>query len=170
MDAKYCETISYAAPMTAPDAQPSSFGELVESKRSSMSISVREAARRAGISEARWRQVVKGRAASDRVIVAMAVTVGVDPLEAFSAVGIVVDVDEVNKMIDEHGKRKPNEVLNEPRQVVTPGAKNSGRLSEARLIAEIERIDRMSVSEETKSRLREIAQNAYERAAKRDAG
>lgn len=172
MDAKFCETIRYAAPMTEPAAQTSPFGDLVESKRSSMSISIREAARRAGISEGRWRQVVKGRVASDRVVVAMALTVGVDPHEALAVAGIEMDAEDLAAMIEAFGKRGPLDVLNIlPRKAAGNGTSKTGRLSEARLVAEIERIDRMSVSEETKARLRKIAYDSYERAAaKRNAG
>lgn len=52
-----------------------------------LGLSIREAARRAGISEARWRQVVKGSEPSIRMVATMAHAVEVEPGDAFRAAG-----------------------------------------------------------------------------------
>lgn len=78
-----------------PDTTP--LGELIEQAREEKGLSKREAARRAGISEGRWRQVVSGQQKSGNVtirvnprpatIVAMARAVGVDEKKAMDAAG-----------------------------------------------------------------------------------
>ncbi|WP_173057086.1 helix-turn-helix domain-containing protein [Phytohabitans houttuyneae] len=72
-------------------------GKILEDARESLRLSKREAARRAGISEGRWRQVVTGVQKAGNVTVpvnprastvsAMAQAVGVDPALALRAAG-----------------------------------------------------------------------------------
>jgi hypothetical protein len=75
-------------------------GDLLEKARSEvLHISVREAARRARLSDTRWHQVVSGvqRKAgqdvpvnpTDRTVIAMANAVGVDPGDALEAAGYI---------------------------------------------------------------------------------
>lgn len=73
-------------------------GDLLEHARERLSISKREAARRAGISEGRWRQIVSGQQRSGDAIIAvnprritvaaMARAVGVAEDEALQAAGL----------------------------------------------------------------------------------
>jgi hypothetical protein len=84
--------------MTEPDPALSPLGELLEHARQAFPLSKREAARRARISEARWRQIVTGwQNPGDRrtpakprsvTVVAAARAVEVDPAEALRAAGL----------------------------------------------------------------------------------
>ncbi|WP_344610337.1 hypothetical protein [Dactylosporangium salmoneum] len=80
------------------DRELSALGELLEPARADLRISVREAARRAGISDTRWRQLVAGTASggagqrisvrpTERTVVAMALAVKADPGAALGAAG-----------------------------------------------------------------------------------
>jgi hypothetical protein len=86
-------------------------GHLLEHARvNDVGISGREAARRAGISEGRWRHIVRGsqaRSSGDipvtapaRTIVAMAMAVEVDPTEALKTAGMDIPAEEVSAMIE----------------------------------------------------------------------
>lgn len=98
-------------------------GELLEDARLNvLHLAVREAARRAGISEARWRQVVSGwqsgRAGAripamprPRTVVAMARAVDVDPAHALAAAGLKISTAGlaalmVEPQISNEGPRK----------------------------------------------------------------
>lgn len=88
-------------------------GEILEKARSEvLRISVREAARRARISDTRWHQVVTGiqRKAgqgvpvnpTDRTVIAMANAVDVDPGEALEAAGYArLSPASVNRILSE---------------------------------------------------------------------
>lgn len=85
-------------------------GVLLEQARASLRISRREAARRAGISEAHWRQVIvgeqyrRGRAVpvtpKPRTVVAMALAVLLDPAAALTVAGLAVPVD-LDRLVDD---------------------------------------------------------------------
>lgn len=64
---------------------------LLEGARKALGISGREAARRANISESRWRGVLQAGTAPARTVVAMALAVGADPAEALAAAGLPGD-------------------------------------------------------------------------------
>lgn len=78
-------------------------GVLIERARAELRISAREAARRAGISPTRWRQVVTGEQIKNgrpvavnptaRTVVAMALAVVADPADALTAAGLSVPAD-----------------------------------------------------------------------------
>lgn len=95
-------------------------GELLEGARIDvLRISASEAARRAKVSESRWRQVVTGvqRKAggevpvnpSDRHVVAMAAAVGVDPAQALKAAGRAdVSAASIAAILDEIQRPAPS--------------------------------------------------------------
>jgi hypothetical protein len=96
--------------MTEPDLTP--LGRLLEKARKEvLQITGREAARRAGISEGRWRQVVTGRQPSgDRLVpvnprgitvVQMALAVGVDPAEALAAASLPSSPESVAAVVEQ---------------------------------------------------------------------
>jgi hypothetical protein len=110
-------------------------GDLLEKARTEvLRISVREAARRARISDTRWHQVVTGvqRKAgadvpvnpTDRTVIAMANAVGVDPGDALEAAGF-----------EDVSRASINAVLQELHQPEPPVATEAGSL-----VDEIERI------------------------------
>lgn len=137
--------------MTESHGLRSVLGQLLESKRTNvLQISVREAARRAGVSEGTWRQVVKGRHASVRVVVAMALGVSADPAEALAAAGIPVDPEHVAELVDD---------------VRRGSAPQEAGTNEERLVAEIERVSQLPISEGAKARIRVAIVDAYEKAA-----
>lgn len=85
-------------------------GQLLEEGRAALRLSGREAARRAGISESRWRQVIAGtqpgpngtRIAANprpRTVLAMAIAVDVDGREALARAGFTQTADEVAALV-----------------------------------------------------------------------
>jgi hypothetical protein len=112
--------------MTTPDPPLlTPLGQLLEHARQKvMHISGREAARLAGMSEGRWRQIVRGVQAKAgmnipvtapaRTVVAMAMAVEVDPAEALRAAGIEVPEDEIQAMANM--RRRPKLVRGAPPQ------------------------------------------------------
>jgi hypothetical protein len=125
--------------MTTPDPPLlTPLGQLLEHARQKvMHISGREAARLAGMSEGRWRQIVRGvqaKAGMDipvtapaRTIVAMALAVEVDPAEALRAAGFDVAEEDIQAMADR--RRRPKLVR--------------GAVVESGLADEIDRIRRL---------------------------
>lgn len=84
--------------MTDPGTDLPPLGKLLEDARKRIPLSKREAARRAKISEARWRQIVTGwqnpndptvpARPRHNTVIAAARAVGVDPAEALEAAGL----------------------------------------------------------------------------------
>jgi hypothetical protein len=65
----------------------SALGALLEQARVAATLSGREAARRSGISEGRWRQIVANGKAPSKTIVRMALAVEVEPGSALETAG-----------------------------------------------------------------------------------
>ncbi len=93
-------------------------GEYLEhGRRGLLHISMREAARRAGVSEAWWRQVITGRGRvrgadaparpTARVVVAMALAVDVDPHKATELAELEVSPEAVAAIAAELGEAPP---------------------------------------------------------------
>lgn len=149
-------------------------GVLIEHARAELRISAREAARRAGISPTRWRQVVTGsqvkggRAVpvnpTPRTVVAMALAVLVAPADALVAAGLAVP-SNLGLLIDDlRGEVQGREVA-APAPVVNLSADEHRRLT-----AEIARIEGMRLPEATKLTMLEALIRAWERyAVERDA-
>lgn len=120
----------------------SPLGHLLEEAREQvLRISGREAARRAGITEARWRQVVRGvqtRRDGRQVpanpkpvtVVAMALAVEIDPAEALDTAGIDASPATVAQLVQEVQSQ--------------PGSSLSDLGLDAQVTAEIERIKGLS--------------------------
>jgi transcriptional regulator with XRE-family HTH domain len=98
------------------DHELTPLGRLVEDARTqSLGISAREAARRAGISSARWRQVVTGfqpKAGGTvpvnptaRTVIAMALAVDVDPTAALEAAGQEINPRAVESLVADVRRR-----------------------------------------------------------------
>lgn len=106
--------------MTTTGRNLTPLGQLLETARTQvLRISGRKAALRAGISEARWRQVVTGvqmrggtdvgARPTDRTVVAMALAVGVNPADALMAAGLPVeDVDALVADIQAESSAEPS--------------------------------------------------------------
>lgn len=92
--------------------QPPPYGALIEQARDDAGLSVREAARRAGISDAWWRYVASGRQGNNPVtgpadtVAAMARVVGVDP-DSLAGKGKRPDAAEVLRALLEHEAAAP---------------------------------------------------------------
>lgn len=93
------------------DRELTPLGRMLEGARERLGISGREAARRANITEARWRQVVTGvqTRGGERIavrpraltVVAMATAVGVEPTEALAAAGHDARPERVAALVGE---------------------------------------------------------------------
>lgn len=102
------------------DRELTPLGRLLEHARDKvLSITGREAARRSGISESRWRQVVTGvqsagggatiRVNPSRVqVVQMALGVGVDAKTALSAAGHEVNPDQLRSLVEQAKRALPS--------------------------------------------------------------
>lgn len=150
-------------------------GALIEHARAELRISAREAARRAGISPTRWRQVVtgsqikRGRAVpvnpTARTVVAMALAVLADPATALSAAGLVAPANLDLLTEDVRGELRGRESAS-PGPVVDLTAAEHTRLN-----TEIARIEGMRLPESAKLTMLEALIRAWERyAIERDAG
>lgn len=141
-------------------------GRLLEAARTEvLRISGREAARRAGITEARWRQVVTGvqtRAGGVRVpvnpravtVVAMALAVQVQPTDALKAAEIDAGADSVAALIEE------------AKQSIAARVRVPQKGDE--LADEIERIRDLPISAKARRRLIDTVLGLYEEAAKEE--
>lgn len=141
----------------------SPLGQLLETARATLGISGREAARRANITETRWRQVVRGtqtRAGGQQVtanpkpitVVAMALAVNADPTEALQAAGLDATPSVVSRLVA---------------QTQT----SVGADLDEDLVAEIERIKGLRMSTEHKLRMiRALIDTYVEDQEARDAG
>jgi hypothetical protein len=137
-------------------------GELLEAARTEvLQISVREAARRARMSEGRWRQIVLGMQAKGggaipvkappRTVVAMSLAVGVDPAQALRAAGAEASDVSVAAMVAE---------VHQPRAAAAP------RPDTRKLVDEIERIrDMRGIPPEDKIRMVNAIVDLYEERA-----
>lgn len=76
-------------------------GTLIEDARKAIGISGREAARRAGLSESRWRGIIRDNTAPARTVVAMALATGANPAEALTAAGNSATPEAVSAMVAE---------------------------------------------------------------------
>lgn len=156
--------------------QMTTLGELLEQARADLRISAREAARRAGISETRWRQIVSGsqvRRGRDvpvnpkaRTVVAVALAVLVDPAEALAAAGLAVPADLALLVRDVQSTMRT-----EQRSTRGAGPVVDLTASEhTRLNTEIARIEGMRLPESAKLTMLEALIRAWERyAIERDA-
>lgn len=137
-------------------------GAFLETARQAAArISGREAARRAGISGTRWRQVVAGDMPPARTIVAMAIAVEADPAEALRVAGIKVDEDALTDMAAE-ARQQPAM----PRQA--PGTLS--RAESTNLAEEIERVKSLPISAALKIRIARSLIDLYaEQAARGEA-
>lgn len=72
---------------------------LDEARRNRAQISGREVARRAGVSEGRWRAILKEGTAPMRTVVALALAVGVDPAEALNAAGTPASAEAIHAIV-----------------------------------------------------------------------
>lgn len=136
--------------MTESPDPLSPLGDLLESKRIDvLKITGREAARRAHVSESRWRQVVKGARASGRVVVAMALAVGVEPAEALQIAEVSVDPGNIDALVAD----------------VRRGMASTSLPNENKLVVEIERVNRLPISTAAKQRITSALIDTYEKAA-----
>lgn len=137
------------------DRELTPLGRMLEEAREAIGISGREAARRATITDTRWRQVVSGiQARGDKTsparprpqtVVAMALAVDVDPAAALKAAGMDDDPKRVVALIGELDRIPP------------PAAADA-------LAAEIEAIAAMSgVPRAVKLRMIAAAREAWEK-------
>jgi hypothetical protein len=139
-------------------------GQLLERARvDDLHISGREAARRSGISEGRWRHIVRGsqaRAGGDvpvtapaTTIVSMALAVEVDPAEALKAAGFDASEEDIAAMVQ---RRRRPKLIERPVEVVGTGS----------LADEIERIRNLrGVSPEDKIRMVKVLVDLHEERA-----
>lgn len=144
-------------------------GALVEHARAELRISAREAARRAGISPTRWRQVVtgsqvkRGRAVpvnpTARTVVGMALAVHADPTAALTAAGLEVPANLELLIADVRGEVRGRETV-APGPVIDLSAGDHERLN-----TEIARIERMRLPELAKLAMLEALIRAWERYA-----
>jgi transcriptional regulator with XRE-family HTH domain len=144
-------------------------GDLIEQARAELRISAREAARRAGISPTRWRQVVTGSQVKNgravpvnpapRTVVAMALAVLADPATALSAAGLSVPANLDLLIDDVRGEARGREVA-APGPVVDLSADEHRRLTD-----EITRIEGLRLPESTKLSMLEALIRAWERYA-----
>lgn len=145
-----------------PDVHLTALGQLLEQAREHVHhISVREAARRAHVSDTRWRQVVTGvqTKASGRVpvnptartVVAMALAVGVDAGDALRAAGLEATDEAIAAMTAE--ARGPQ---------ADKGAAPAG------LVEEIERIKSLPIAPADRIRIANALIELYQEQAKQE--
>lgn len=134
------------------EASGAPLGDLLERARKELGISGREAARRAGISDGRWRQVIRGESVPARTVVAMALAVEVDPAAALNAAGLTTSPEGVAALVSDARRRS-----------VEP------RTAPAGLVAEIERIKGMSLDPSDKIRIVTALLDLYQEKADQDA-
>lgn len=142
------------------DRELSALGQLLEDARARVGdtgISIREAARRSGITEARWRQVVRGRQPGrggavlpanpkPATVVAMALGVDTDPAAALAAAGLDADLATVTRLVAAHHR-----------------ATETAEPMDDQLAAEVERIAAMDgVSMENRLRMIRALRDAWE--------
>jgi hypothetical protein len=140
--------------MTEPPTSP--LGTFIETARqNSARISGREAARRAGISESRWRQIVQDGKAPARTVVAMALAVNADPAQALHTAGQPASEEVVNAL------------LSEVRQRLDGSRSRTGTGSG--LAAEIERVAQLPLPAEEKIRVANALIEMYEERAREPA-
>lgn len=142
---------------------------LIEHARAELRISAREAARRAGISPTRWRQVVtgtqvkSGRAVpvnpTPRTVISMALAVLADPAAALTAAGLAVPANLDRLIADLRGEVRGRETAI-PGPVVDLSADDHRRLTD-----EIARIEGMRLPESAKLAMLEALMRAWERYA-----
>jgi transcriptional regulator with XRE-family HTH domain len=145
-------------------------GVLIERARAELRISAREAARRAGISPTRWRQVVTGEQIKNgrpvpvnptaRTVVAMALAVLADPAGALAAAGLTVPAD-LAPLIGDVQNEMRGQVRGEP---AAGGVDLSGD-EHRRLTDEIARIEGLRLPESAKLMMLEALIRAWERYA-----
>lgn len=142
-------------------------GQLLERARKEvLGITGREAARRSGVSDARWRQVVSGYQStpggrvkvnpSARSVVRMAIGVGVEPAAALEAAGIETNPEQLRNLAAE------------AKRALAAGAEPPAEFD---LDAALEQIERLDVSPAKKLAAVERIMRMYEQAqAERRAG
>lgn len=154
------------------DRPETALGHLLEQGRARLQLTGREAARRAGISEARWRQVVTGVQSKaggtvpvnprPRTVVAMALAVDVDPADALAAARYEHDAPGVARLVADvlHGNS------------ASPSTLSSGSEPESfDLLTETRRIrDLPGLSSEAKLRLVREVVALYEQSQRERAG
>lgn len=136
--------------MTEDASAAPDLGQLLESARTNvLRITGREAARRAGISASRWRQVAQGARASDRVVVAMALAVDVDPAKALAAAGLPVRPEHIAELVAD----------------VRRSAAARDPEGDDEMAAEIERISSLPISADARRRMIKALVDVYEQHA-----
>lgn len=136
--------------MTEDASGAQDLGQLLESARTNvLRITGREAARRAGISASRWRQVAQGARASDRVVVAMALAVDVDPAKALAAAGLPVRPEHIAELVADVRR---SAAAREPE-------------GDDEMAAEIERISALPISADARRRMIKALVDVYEQHA-----
>lgn len=136
--------------MTEDASGAQDLGQLLESARTNvLRITGREAARRAGISASRWRQVAQGARASDRVVVAMALAVDVDPAKALAAAGLPVRPEHIAELVADVRR---SAAAREPE-------------GDDQMAAEIERISSLPISADARRRMIKALVDVYEQHA-----
>jgi hypothetical protein len=124
----------------------SPIGRLLESARTNgLHITGREAARRAGISPTRWREVVAGRPTGARVLVSMALAVGVDPAEALQTAGVEVEPEHLAVLLEDIHR---SAAAREP-------------VSDDAMAVEIERISALPISADARRRMIKALVDVY---------
>ncbi|MEV6297810.1 helix-turn-helix transcriptional regulator [Actinoplanes sp. NPDC051861] len=90
------------------DLAPTELGQFLEAARRHAGISGREAARRSGISDSRWRQIIRGEGGRPPAVtvVAAALGVGAEPDHALKAAGMPRTESEVESLIAEAQRPK----------------------------------------------------------------
>lgn len=137
------------------DLAPTELGQLLEKARKladGTGISGREAARRAGISESRWRQVLRDGRAPAPTVVAAALGVQADPAQALQAAGLPTDPDTVQALTEEAQRPKAP-----PAELVTG------------LAEEIDRIRRLPLPPDEKIRVAQGMIALFEERARENA-
>ena len=146
--------------MNARELTP--LGRLLEAARTEvLRISGREAARRANITEARWRQVVTGvqSRAGVRVpvrpkaitVVAMALAVQIDPAEALAAAGMARTSADVAALVEETRR--------------DAAAQGAAQTAGDELAAEIERIRNLPISVKARRQMIDVVVSLFEEEA-----
>lgn len=134
------------------DEAGQTLGNLLRHGREEARISGREAARRAGITEGRWRQVVAGDTAPAKTIAAMALAIGLDPKQALAAAGMSMSDESIAKLAAEVQQRAETRAA----ETLTGAA-----LSRAGLADEIERIKSLPLPPEEKIRVAKALIDLY---------
>jgi transcriptional regulator with XRE-family HTH domain len=134
---------------------PTELGQLLEAARRQAGISGRTAATRSGISESRWRQIIRGEGGQPPAptVVAAALGVGADPALALKTAGMPHDPATIKAIVDE---------LARAREKARTAPRGSG------LAEEIERIRSLPLPAAEKLRVAQAVIALFEEMARED--